>query len=210
MNRFKNHLMAAAVFTLLAVIGTMMNSSPSAAQAQAGPNVTVVNTNANPVPVTGSTTVSGTVTATISGTPNVNVANPATAPLFFVNVNDPGRIPYQSVKNNVICSGGGCAAIFPAVPAGHRLVVQHYSGDLIVTAGSTLSASLALNDGHVFSRFFLQVQGIRAKFDQLVLAYFDAGQSPLVAAGGDASEADFTLTGYMLDCTVAPCAPIAQ
>jgi hypothetical protein len=32
----------------------------------------------------------------ISGTPNVNVSNPASAPLLSVNVNDPGRIPYQS------------------------------------------------------------------------------------------------------------------
>jgi hypothetical protein len=40
-------------------------------------------------------TQSGTWNVGLTGTPNVNVANPATAPALFLNVNDPGRIPYH-------------------------------------------------------------------------------------------------------------------
>lgn len=33
----------------------------------------------------------------LAGGTSVNVANTAAAPLFFVNANDPGRIPYQPI-----------------------------------------------------------------------------------------------------------------
>ena len=122
-HRYKNHLIAAAVLSVLATIGTIMNSRQASAQ-DGGPKVTIdspiplpvtgtvgisgpVNINAaSALPVTGSTTVSGAVAATqsgtwnvgITGTPNVNVTNPATAPALFLNVNDPGRIPHQSQR----------------------------------------------------------------------------------------------------------------
>jgi hypothetical protein len=50
MNRFKNHLIVAAVFALLAVIGTIMNSHQAAAQPPDGLAVKIVNP--LPVPVT--------------------------------------------------------------------------------------------------------------------------------------------------------------
>src|SRR5215471_5275269 len=72
-----------------------------------GMGVTILNT---PVPVTGSATVSGTVAATQSGPwtvqvvnpPNApastTVTNPATAPVQTTDVDNPGRIPYQSTQ----------------------------------------------------------------------------------------------------------------
>jgi hypothetical protein len=90
MNRFKNHLIAVAVLSVLAIVGTVMSSHQAVAQGPAdGLAVKIVSP--VPVPVTGLTTVSGTVAATqsgqwnvgISGTPNVNVTNPAIAPVFF-------------------------------------------------------------------------------------------------------------------------------
>src|SRR5215467_10320755 len=72
MNRLKNHLIAAAVLSVLAVIGTAMNSHQAAAQGPAtGLAVNIVNP--LPVPVTGSTTISGTVAATQSGSWNVGI-----------------------------------------------------------------------------------------------------------------------------------------
>jgi hypothetical protein len=41
------------------------------------------------------------------------------------NIDDPGRIPYQSAQR---ISAGQDTFIFPVVPAGDRLVIQHVSG----------------------------------------------------------------------------------
>lgn len=80
MNRFKKELMAAAVLVLLGVIVATMNSCQGVA-AQGPTSGTSVNiVNPLPVPVTGS--------LGITGTPNVQVTNPATAPVLVLNVND--------------------------------------------------------------------------------------------------------------------------
>ena len=62
-----------------------------APQAPPSAPVTVVNTTANPVPITGSTTVSGTIAATQSGTWTVQVVNPNAAPVQTINVDKDGR-----------------------------------------------------------------------------------------------------------------------
>src|SRR5215467_14648368 len=80
MKRFKNHLIAAAVLSVLAIIGTIMNLHQAAAQGPTtGLAVNIVNP--VPVPVTGSTTVSGAVAATQSGSWNVGLASGATVGL---------------------------------------------------------------------------------------------------------------------------------
>jgi hypothetical protein len=68
MNRFKNHLIAAGVLSVLAIIGTIMNSHQSVAQAAGGPTVTI-DPDQLPLPVQGS--------LGITGTANVNVVNSA-------------------------------------------------------------------------------------------------------------------------------------
>src|SRR5215469_12132909 len=108
MKNIKNRVFAAGIIAALAVIGSVMNSRQSTLRGAApGPTVTI-DPSQLPLPVQGSLGVSGAVAATqsgawnvgITGTPNVKVTNPATAPVLFVNVNDPGRIPYQSVAAN--------------------------------------------------------------------------------------------------------------
>ena len=51
-------------------------------------------------------------------------------------------------------------------------------------------------------------------FGQPVLVYVDAGLAPFIEvsgiSGGASIGGGFTLTGYMLDCTVVPCAAIAH
>src|SRR5260370_5648446 len=59
-----------------------------------------------------------------------SVVNPATSPALSSSVDDPGRIAYQSVKAQDCFSTSGCAFSFPVVPPGHRLVIQHVSGEL--------------------------------------------------------------------------------
>ena len=54
-----------------------------------GPQVTVVNTGANPVPVSGAVTVSGTSSVTLSN-------NTATTPVFVQSVGQPAQTPFQT------------------------------------------------------------------------------------------------------------------
>ena len=55
-----------------------------------------------------------------------------------VNVDEPGRIPYQAVVSGS-CLDTSCSAPFNPVPAGHRLVIRQVSGELVtvVTAPDT-------------------------------------------------------------------------
>src|SRR5215467_15729029 len=82
MNRFKNHLIAAAMLSVLAIVGTIMNSHQVAAQ---GPpdGLAVRIVNPIPVPVTGSLGVNGTVPVT--GSVSIT-GNSAAQPLFVRDV----------------------------------------------------------------------------------------------------------------------------
>ena len=163
--------------------------------------------------------VSGQVTVTNPDTSPVptTVLNPATAPALTSSVDDPGRLAYQS-SGFGDCSPGptfGCEISFSAVPAGHRLVVQHVSGGfrdptgVIVQLGSTTSGNVE----SVFSHFLAISVNSLSAFDQPVLMYVDAGDYPEVNLSNLGSTAfsplfEMTLTGYLLDCTASPCAQI--
>jgi hypothetical protein len=85
MNRFKNHLIAGAVLSVLAVIGTIMNSHQAAAQGP--PNGLAVNiVNPVPVPVTGSLGITGTPKVTIDSTQ---------LPLSVMDADSPSRHAFQ-------------------------------------------------------------------------------------------------------------------
>jgi hypothetical protein len=93
----KKRLLVALVPAALAVVGAMMNYA---------------------APVTGATRVSNpgkSATAAL----DVNVANPATGPVLALNVNDPGRIPYQSMHTvTTPLTDHQFASPFPTVPDG--------------------------------------------------------------------------------------------
>jgi hypothetical protein len=148
-----------------------------------------------------------------ASTVQVDVVNPATNPALTRNVDDPGRIAYQSTAACILDSNF-CGFDFPAVPKGHRLVVQHVSASLngLNPAGAQVSLSGGAN-GAVSS--FLappSFQGV-IQFDQPVLQYFDAGSAPSLGATADTtllSVSSATIFGYLLDCTTTPCAAIAH
>jgi hypothetical protein len=224
MQKLRNQLIAGGAVLLLAAIGTMMNRQ--AAQAAGGPSVTIESPIPLPVTgtvaVTGSTTVSGTVAATqsgtwnvgLTGTPNVNVANPATAPALFLNVEDPGRVAYQAVAKGGCGPVGSCFAGFSLVPANHRLVIQHIS----------VKGVTGVAPANVLVELHVNLPGIGADdfsatataspifvFDQPVLLYVDAGAFALVdVSGAGITSIEVNLAGYMLDCTTGPCAAIAH
>jgi hypothetical protein len=220
MNDFKKRILVVVVIAVLAVIGSVMNSQQSTVRAQGGPTVTIDPTQL-PLPVKGSLGVSGTIAATqsgpwnvgITGTPNVQVVNPATAPQFFINLNDPGRIAYQRSVLSV-----AFPITFGPVPANHRLVVEHIAGELTFTA-TPLINSIQIQSGlgsNLLSEFSTPILGNAAFsfFDQPVHFYVDQNQTfnvtPSTCCSVSANEVMFTVTGYLLDCSVASCAPIAN
>jgi hypothetical protein len=146
---------------------------------------------------------------------DVNVANPATAPVLALNVNEAGRIPYQSMKTNTVPLGNhqfGC--VFRTVPSGYRLVVQHVSGQIFFNPPTAVTVLLTNLVAYTQLRSIFPVPNAQA-FDQPVLVYYDAGENPLLIITSDSdSQLDnfvgLTLTGYLVDCSIGPCAAIAN
>jgi hypothetical protein len=202
--------MLAALVSLAAVAVPMqkaLGQKPSTPVTVVNPQVpvTVDNPATNPVPT--------------------SVVNPATNPALTSSVDDPGRVAYQST-NEADCggAGGSCFLALSAVPPGRRLVVQHVSGRLSFTSNPGpvfVQVPATKSRSSVISFFFVPVNqfgsagGFFSYFDQPVLGYLDAGALPRVEAfSGDPSfpgstTGFFTVSGYLLDCTAAPCAPIA-
>jgi hypothetical protein len=193
------------------------------------PNVNVANTpsvNVTTMPaVTGSVTVTNTPTVNVGNTPSVNVSNTSTQPVAAVRIDEPGRIAYQSQvdKSGSCTSGTTCFFEFGSVPAGHRVVIQHVSG-IVSFSGANAATWVQLNNGSgapVSTFFTPQVPTVSfSAFDQTVQAYFDpAAFGGLIEVevsllggtfpGGGQVEG-VTLSGYELDCNVAPCALIAH
>ncbi len=150
----------------------------------------------------------------------VTVFNTSSAPAITSLIDTPGRIPYQGTLTQIAPSPqvSQLTFTFPLVPPNHRLVVQHISGFFVIT-GPAPPAALVSITFNVFapalSAFFTPSLGSNPTFDfnafdQPVQVYFDAGQQPLVGISGPTFQAGqsegVTLTGYMLDCSAAPCA----
>jgi hypothetical protein len=160
----------------------------------------------------------GTGTAQAVVSTLVSVVNPSTSPVPISNVNDPGRVAYQAqVPTLQGCNAANdCTYKFPTVPAGHRVVVQHISGEDELIGQPTyfkVFASLS-SGGFPISSFLPPLLTAQEdyEFDQPVSFYVDSGDSVQVELRSNSAFAGMgavTLTGYEVDCTVAACAPIA-
>lgn len=153
----------------------------------------------------------------------VQVVNTAANPAITSNMDDPGRIPYQATvvgSSGSNCVATGCSFNFAPVPAGHRLVILHVSAFIQANPSST-PMRVAVGALPTFSSEFLvtvqdTLSGLNEiQFDQPVLVYLDAGQTPVVALDTNistffASGQIATLTGYLLDCSAAPCSAIVS
>jgi hypothetical protein len=124
------------------------------------------------------------------------------------NVDDPGRIAYESQQQ---IGARQNSISFPVVPTGHRLVIQHVSG-LVDFQSAVSEVNAVVNSPEGFSAFQPPFTKNITQFDQLVQLYVDAGNTPEVTVAADVpvNFAAVTLTGYLLDCTAAPCARIAH
>jgi hypothetical protein len=130
------------------------------------------------------------------------------------NIDDPGRIPYQSVLAGE--AGARHEFAFPPVPAGHRLVIQHISGGLHFKATPLQHVAVVAVASTGVISFFAPFALETTAFDQPVLLYVDAGDRPHIVVEADnntdpaTAGGTLTLTGYLLDCNAAPCAATAQ
>jgi hypothetical protein len=123
------------------------------------------------------------------------------------NLDEKGRNPYiQHVFSSCSGSSGLCDLIYPAVPAGKRLVIERVSANIAADAGIN-GTFLALPNGGAFA-----LPGRTTSLPSLfavnegVLAYYDAGQSPVVriALSGTApffAPSDAVIAGYLVDLT---------
>ena len=121
-----------AVAGLLLVLGAVALITPQTIQSQTdsvGPTrpVLVVNGASDPVPVTGT----------------VSVSNLGGSPLPVQDVDSPGR---QPVKAEASCSGCGCSATVYTVPAGNRLIVESASITANIPAGKMARWRLFTNN----------------------------------------------------------------
>lgn len=202
-------------------------SKPSTLPAQPAQDVNVVNTPSVNIANSPSVTVANSPSVNVTNTPNVNITNTSTQPVVNSSIDDPGRIPFQQqiALNAGECSGvTTCLFTFRSVPSGHRLVIQHISGGLSYngTPFFITVSLLAPNSGVPLSQFFapLVVTGTGTSFtafDQPVLAYIDP---PPISGAFFGIRVDLgpgsltsgslvmTMSGYMLDCAVAPCATL--
>src|SRR5215469_8248461 len=95
MSSLKHTLIVLAALGGLAAVGSLMNSKQVAAQSRPG-SMAVNIVNPLPVPVSGSTTVSGTVAATQSGAWNVGIAG---TPTVNANVAFPSSLAVNNATD---------------------------------------------------------------------------------------------------------------
>src|SRR5262245_15164621 len=114
---------------------------------------------------------------TITG--QVTVKNPATSPVITSSIDNPARIPYATgAFSGASPCDRECRIDFPAVPAGHRLVIQNITGFVSYTSTplSVLVQAAPKFPGPGCCSFFLVPsalgnQGAFTAFYQPVLMY---------------------------------------
>jgi hypothetical protein len=121
----------------IAIVAVIFALVPQHVRADPPPGqVTVINTAGQPVPVNGSVaaTQSGSWTVGINGTPSITIANTPSAPVPIQNVDEYGRQPFQQFVSIDIPDGSisGDSDTF-TVPVGKRLVIEHVSGQIVLT-----------------------------------------------------------------------------
>ena len=227
MKRIKNAFVACGC--LLALCGLLALTVPGVSYGQGGGAskfVEVVNTAANPVPVTG-TIAGGTVQAqqsgawavSVAGTPTVHldgavqIGNTTGAPVPVFDVACGARQPFQAFVVDGFQAGEGNVgdrASF-TVPAGKRLVIEHVSFQEEVPAGQARRVRLdAVADGHPCKHHLLLARepgfggGTEdVKASQAVRAYADGGTSVVFRVARNSTlgvtSINISVSGYLVD-----------
>jgi hypothetical protein len=171
--------------------------------------------------------------AGVSAADTVRVTNPATEPVLTSRVDEPARVPYQvqlTGPSVIFCgvelSTVLCVGRINGVPAGKRLVVQGVSGALTASSPSSINGTIQVittspHAGYVAVASVSTVQSLIPPLNEVLYSsafqshetvYIDGG-APIyvnVSMFGSSSiiATTITVTGYVIDCTAAPCMPI--
>ena len=155
----------------------------------------------------------------------VQVANTTSSPAITSGMDNPGRVPFQfSVEFPAL--GPSLAYTFEdGPPTGHRLVIERVSVSAKPTTASTLSVVMQVksntatrvtssstnsNDAYI-SMTANAASPNGYSFDRSVLVFLDPGYKVFLTpqvSSGNLGAVTFTLSGYMLDCTAAPCSAV--
>jgi len=209
----KNYRVLLTVMVLLALVNLagLRKSGQVIAQNQNQPDPVHI-VSPLPLPVTGNTTVSGSVAATQSGNWNVGISgNSATNPLFTRDVDNPARQPVQIE----LCTFDGafsCGSIFSSyqVSSTRRLVVEYVSGECLrdPTTKISLLPSLSTSVANVLGdhKFFAEQAAVespttaRHVIHQETRIYADPGTFVNLNPGGVGFESicAVTLSGYTI------------
>ncbi len=183
-------------------------------------DVLVVNTSAQPIPVTGSVGITGTAnvnvanspsvkaqqsgpwTVGISGTANVQVISSVSNPVYVRDVNNALQ-PFTQEFDLAVASNALTAVSSFTVPAGRRLVIENVSAEAHVPSGQHARFFVDESIGHVIPTAF---QGSLGGQDALavnaaVKFYFDPGTVFVQVVrdqSGGTGNAFVTLDGYFV------------
>jgi hypothetical protein len=121
----------------------VINSAPARA-AKLG-DVVIINTTAQPVPVSGTVAVSTLPAVTLSGTSAVSFSNTSSTPLF-VDTGDTTRSGIGASCDSSFDSAGFAQCVIATVPAGQILVIETITCSASVATGSQI-VPIVLNMG---------------------------------------------------------------
>jgi hypothetical protein len=125
------------------------------------------------------------------------------------NVDERGRSPYGQTAACNTTGSTVCAAIFPAIPANKRVVIEHVNG-YVRTPGNLLFLAVLDGNNPLVHYIFFQVQGTDQSNNSIYIAnqptltYFEAGQTPNFVVNINSAAAisgQLTITGYLVDLT---------
>ena len=134
--------------------------------------------------------------------------------VLVANVDEPGRIPYQGL---VVVRADTCCYSLPPVPSGKRLMITNVTGSIKLNPPGVLASvdlvnqqtgAQVSNAATLAGTFAGQnVFGLNAPM-QLVADSGQTIQMTISALASIPSIGIFTISGYLLDCGLASCAPI--
>jgi hypothetical protein len=202
----KRLLSVAVMVLMLFSFGTVW----AAPQTPPSAPVTVVNTTANPVPVTGKVSIGSPVAVSINSS--------ATNPVFISN----GGEPY-SQDTVGSCNGTNCFIDFPEVPAGKRLVILHVGAMARPTSTATIvdfaelvtsnPQNTAIGTRNIFQMQLIGQAGASVvantyAMNASILAFVEAEQYARLTLAqrnnGDVLFCQGTISGYLLPVSVSP------
>ena len=205
----RNQILAVSLTIMAAAV--TVQSAFSAQTSPSGPDVRVVNTQTNPVPVS--------VINFPAGTNTVNVSSSTNAPLLVRDVDNPARQPVVRLADavNVIVGETQAFKQMYTVPAGKRLVIEFVSvRTFVLPPGQKLFVEVGVSDGQTTYDINLAPtlvgtftvgtggnQGDRSAISQQTRFYANAGETVRAFAQKNddlgAGQATITVMGYLVD-----------